>query len=272
MWIALSNGDAMTVAVAPRDVPACDAAYVGVFDCAERNLAVAAASEPLPLHLISTADEPGDKAPPAPHSDPIRITYTLALFSDYRRAGVTRTDGKPALQGSIDVRTRDRWSFGARASNIAKHGNLDFSLYGAKTISLGETDLTIGVTGNTYPRDPHGNFVLLQASVARSIGPIDATASIVYAPTQSHLGGEDNFYAVIRARTPIGTALGMPVTLNGSFGRMRGHLADAHSRSDWSLGLVGRVNSIDFGLTYVDNDLGTSRGDPAAVFSITRSF
>jgi uncharacterized protein (TIGR02001 family) len=275
MWTALSNGDAMAIAPdgAPRGVRLCEAAYVDVFDCAERELAVANDYPPL-LHLITTADALDEKAPPAdaPHADPLRVTYTLTLASDYLRGGVSRTDGKPALQGGIDLRTRDRWSFGVRGSNIAKHGNLEIALYGTKTIELGDTDLTIGVTANTYPRDPSGDYLLVQTSVSRVIGPIDATASIIYAPPQSHLDGEDNLYAVLRARTPIGTVLGAPVTLTGSIGRMRGHFADAHSRSDWSLGLVGRVHGIDIGLTCADNDLGGSRGNSTTVFSITRSF
>jgi uncharacterized protein (TIGR02001 family) len=275
MWAALSNGDAMAVDIAPRRTALCDAAYVDVFDCAERDLADARDMLPVPASAhLPAVDDLGAKAPPAsaPNISPLRITYTLTLASDYLRGGVSRTDGKPALQGIIDFRTHDRWSFGARGSNIAKHGNLEIALYGTKTIELGNTDLTFGVTANTYPRDPHGDYLLLQTSASRAIGPFDVTASIIYAPTQDHLDGEDNFYAVVRARTPIGTLLGAPVTLNGSIGRMRGHFADAHSRSDWSLGLVGRVAGVDIGLTYADNDLGDSRGHPRAVFSITHSF
>lgn len=270
MWAALSNGDAMAGEIAPRTTRLCDAAYVDVFDCGERALTVADGDAAL-FHLISDRSEAGEK-PPAQHTDALHITYTLTLLSDYLRGGVSRTDGKPALQGAIDLRTPDRWSFGARSSNIAKHGNLEIALYGTKTIALGQTDLTVGVTANTYPRDPSGDYLIVQTSVARSIGPFDATASIIYAPAQGHLNDEDNFYAVLRARTPIGTVLDAPVTLTGSIGRMRGHFADAHSRSDWSLGLVARVHGIDFGLTYADNDLGDSRGDPTTVFSITRSF
>ena len=223
-----------------------------------------------PIAYIDTSGKASAEPPPesrAPH-----VTYTLTFVSDYLRGGVSRTDGKPALQGAIDVRTHDRWSFGARASNIAKHGNLEIALYGSKTIALGDTDLTLGVTASTFPRDPSGNFVLVQASAARAIGPIDATASIIYAPPQSHLDGEDNLYGTLRARTPIGTILGAPITLTGSIGRMHGHFADAHSRSDWSLGFVARVHGVDVGLTYVDNDLGSARGDPTAVLSLTHSF
>jgi uncharacterized protein (TIGR02001 family) len=275
MWTALSNGDATAVAPdgARRGVRLCEAAYIDVFDCAERDLAVGGDAT-VEMQPITAREDVPEKPLPAPRplADAAHVTYTLALVSDYRRGGVSRTDGKPALQGGVDVRLPDRWNFGARSSNIAKHGMLEIALYGAKSITIGETDLSIGVTAITYPRDPSANYIFVQTSISRALGPVDATALIIYAPKQDHLDNEDNLYAVMRARTPIGAVLGVPVTLNGSIGRMRGHFADAHSRSDWSLGLVGRTGGFDIGITYVDNDLGNSDGDPAAVFSITRSF
>ena len=277
MWTGLPNGAACAIAPAEvrRDQLLREAAYIEVFDCAERDLAASsdglAPAQTQPLAAIGV-DIPEKPAPAREREDATRIGYTITLLSDYRRGGTSRTDGKPALQGGVDVRLPGRWNFGARGSNVARHGNVEIALYGAKSIEVGETDLSIGATAITFPRDPSGNWVFVQTSVSRPIGPIDATVSILYAPKQANLDDEDNFYAVARARTPIGTLLGAPVTLNGSIGRMRGHFADAHSRSDWSLGLVARFDAVDIGITYVDNDLGDSRGHPSAVFSITRSF
>jgi uncharacterized protein (TIGR02001 family) len=273
MWTALSNGDAMAIAPdgARRGVRLCEAAYIDVFDCAERELA-AAPERPSDFTLIAAPSEELGPKPAPPPTDPVRVTYTLSLLSDYRRGGTSRTDGKPALQGGIDVRLPDRWNFGARGSNIAKHGNLEFALYGAKSFELGETELTFGATAIVFPRDPGAEYVFVQTSASRPIGPIDATVSIIYWPRQAHLDGEDGLYAVARARTPIGAVLGVPITLGASIGRMRGHFADARSRSDWSVSLTGRFEAVDIGITYVDNDLGDSRGHSAAVFSITHSF
>ena len=277
MWTGLPNGAATAAAPdgARRDRLLCEAAYVDVFDCAERDLAASgdwlAAQEIQPL--AATGVEAPEKPPAAPtHEEARRITYTIALLSDYRRGGVSRTDGEPALQAGVDVRLPQQWNFGARGSNVAKHGNLEIALYGARSVEIGGADLSIGATAITYPHDPSGNYIFIQTSASRALGPFDATISMIYAPKQANLDGEDNFYAVVRARTPIGTVLGAPVTLNGSLGRMRGHFADARSRSDWSLGLVGRLDAFDIGITYVDSDLGGRRGRPATVFSITRSF
>ncbi len=272
MWTALSDGDAL--AITPnelrRGARPCDVAFLDVFDCAERDLADNG-DWLLPIADVANAavEKPSYEPPPA---NAARVTYTITLLSDYMRAGTSRTDGKPALQGGVDVRMRDGWNLGARGSNVAKHGNVEFAFYGSKSFALGDADLSLGATLITYPRDPNGNFVLLQSSVSRAIGPIDATASILYAPPQANLDDEDNVYAVVRARTPVGTLLGAPVTLSASVGRMRGHFADARSRSDWSLGLTGDFEAFDIAITYIDNDLGDRRGDPTTVFSITRSF
>lgn len=273
MWTALSNGDTMAVAPdgARRGVRLCEVAYIDVFDCAERELA-ATPERPSQFTLIAApSEELVPKAAPPP-TNRAHVTHTLSLLSDYRRGGTSRTDGKPALQGGIDVRLPDRWNFGARGSNIAKHGNLEFALFGAKSFEFGETELTLGATAIVFPRDPGAEYAFVQTSVSRPIGPIDATVSIIYWPRQAHLDDEDGLYAAVRARTPIGSVLDVPITLGASIGRMRGHFADARSRSDWSLSLTGRVDAVDVGITYVDNDLGDSRGDPATVFSITRSF
>lgn len=277
MWTGLPNGAAAAVAPfdARRDQLLGAAAYVEVFDCAEPDLAASSdgPAGPQAAPLAATGVEFVEKPSlPATHEDATHITYTITLLSDYRRGGVSRTDEKPALQGGVDVRLPQQWNFGARGSNIAKHGNLEIALYGAKSVEIGGTDLSIGATAITFPNDPSGNYIFIQTSASRAMGPLDATFSIIYAPKQANLDQEDNFYAVLRARTPVGSVFGAPVTLTASLGRMRGHFADARSRSDWSLGLVGRFDAFDIGITYVDNDLGDSRGHPSAVFSITRSF
>ena len=210
--------------------------------------------------------------PPRQEGGGAHVTYSIGLVSDYRRAGVSRSDGKPALQGSIDVRLPEQWDIGVRGASIARRGNVELTLYGAKTLEVGATDLSIGATFITFPRDKKADYAMFQANASRSIGPIDATIAVLYAPKQGNIDNEDNLYLVARARTPLGKILGAPVTLGANIGRMHGHFADAHSRSDWSLSLAANVGGLDLGLSYVDNDLGDSRGDPAAVISVTRSF
>src|SRR5689334_8538216 len=99
MWTALSYGDALAITPSElrRGVRACDVAFVDVFDCAARDLADNGAL----LTPISASPASQKSPPPPPREDATRVTYTVTFLSDYMRAGTSRTDGKPALQGAI---------------------------------------------------------------------------------------------------------------------------------------------------------------------------
>jgi uncharacterized protein (TIGR02001 family) len=276
MWMAPL--EAGLVITAPRGLGgedlACAQGPIQVLDCPSSDPIDLRAHDPACARAPQADEVKNDASTPPPHSqaDPSRVTFNLALVSDYRRAGVTKSAGRPAVQGGFDIGLPSHWSAGARASTIAEHGNVEVVLFGAKSFELGDAELSIGGSILTYPHAPRSDYAFLQASVSRAIGPIDATLAISYAPPQGNLDDRDNFYIVTRARTPIGSVFGLPLTLGASIGRMRGRFAMARTRSDWSLGLSTRIYGVDVGLTYVDNDLHTSRGDPAAVLSLAHTF
>lgn len=199
---------------------------------------------------------------------------SVALVSDYRRAGTTKSGHKPAIQGHLALDAPGGWSAGVRASTTDpnKDADLDLSLYVSKSIALGETDVSFGAVALVFPGAEDSNFGLVQASVAHSIGPIDATLSVNYAWEQANLDHEDSIYVGLRARTLIGRLAGAPITVSGSVGRSDGRLAIEDTRMDWSLGVVADLHGVDVGLTYVDTDIDDERGDPGLVFSIACSF
>jgi uncharacterized protein (TIGR02001 family) len=259
---------------------ACVQGAIEVIDCASLGGADLQTETATPAREWRLADAANDAtikaqslAPSAPRSERAEhASFNIALVSDYRRAGVTKSANGPALQVGFDLALPGRWSAGARTSTIAEHGNAEVILYGAKSIEVGETELSLGASMLVYPRAARSDYAFVQASASRAIGPIDATLAVNYAPQQGNLDDRDNLYIVARARTPIGEVLGLPVTLGASVGRMRGRFAMAHVRSDWSLGLASRIRGVDVGLTYVDNDLHTSRGDPTVVLSLAHTF
>jgi uncharacterized protein (TIGR02001 family) len=277
MWMApLEAGLVMT---SPRGLGgedlACAQGPIQVVDCPWAEPVDLRAQQPACVRAPQAEEVKHDVAAPAraySEADPSRVSFNLALVSDYRRAGVTKSAGRPAVQGGLDIAMPSHWSAGARASTIAEHGNVEVLLYGAKSIEVGDAELSFGGSILTYPHAPRSDYAFLQASASRAIGPVDATLAISYAPPQGNLDDRDNFYIVTRARTPIGSVFGLPLTLGASIGRMRGRFAMARTRSDWSLGLSSRISGIDVGLTYVDNDLHTSRGDAAAVLSLAHTF
>lgn len=279
MWTAPPQ--AGLVIAAPRGAGAedfaCVQTLVEVVDCTWSSPFGLHAGEPAQTdrwQVVRTVSEAPIAVQHVAQSDSTTtpISFSVAVVSDYRRGGVSKSGGAPALQGGVDVRLPARWNVGVRASTIAEHGNVEVILYGAKSIEVGETELSLGASMLAYPRNARSDYGFLQASASRAIGPVDATLAVNYAPRQGNLDDRDNLYIVARARTPIGSVFGLPLTLGASVGRMRGRFAMAHVRSDWSLGLSSRIHGVDVGVTYVDNDLSTSRGDPTAVLSLAHSF
>ncbi|MES1200476.1 MAG: TorF family putative porin [Pseudomonadota bacterium] len=220
-------------------------------------------------------------AKPEPHTDPKKpapahpqgFSFNVAVVSDYRRAGATRSDHQPAFQLGADF-AAGPWSVGAFASTIAKkrgaHAEVDY--YAARSFSIGNTDLSLGGTYVTYPGGQHTDYAYAQASVSRVIGPVDTTLAVVYGPPQANLDHEHGLYVGARARTPIGRIGDIPLTLGASIGRASGGFTFVPTKVDWSLSLTADVHGLDVGVSYVDTDTRDRRGSPAAVFSVRRRF
>jgi uncharacterized protein (TIGR02001 family) len=221
-------------------------------------------TSPVAGHAAKPSDAAGQRT--------IDISFDLAVVSDYRRAGVTRSGG-PAVQGAIDLEFANGWSAGVFASTTdSKHQNFEIAFYGAKEFAFGDTELTIGATAIVDVDRQRLDFGIAQTSISHPIGPFDVTLGVNYVWEQSHLDDEDNLYLVARAKSPIGAAFGAPLTLGVSTGRMEGRLASADVRMDWSVSLTADVDGTDIALSYVDNDLDDERGDAGFVISITRTF
>jgi uncharacterized protein (TIGR02001 family) len=206
---------------------------------------------------------------------PFQVTAELALVSDYRRGGVTRSDNYPALQGRIDIKHHSGWSAGAFASSI--HGrrgsNAELDLYGAKRIDFGDTRLSLGATAIVFFGGDADPFAIAQASVSHPIGPIDATLQVNYAPPQEALDDEYGLSVSLRARTPLGRIAGVPLTGAASIGRSEGEFAmGGEVKLDWSVGVSTEIAGAEIGLAYVDNDLDGERGEGGLVFSIAHEF
>lgn len=219
---------------------------------------------------LKQAGEP--KPRPLAH---VETSFELALVSDYRRGGVTRSNGAPALQGRLDIRSDSGWSAGVFASSIdsRRGSNLEVALFGARRFEFGRTELSLGASAAFYFGGDAEPVGLVQASVSHPLGPIDATLAVNYAPPQESLDGEHGLAVNLRTRTPLGRVFGAPLTAAVNVGRSEGEFAmGADVKLDWSLGVSTEVAGVEFGLAYVDNDLDDERGEGGLVFSIAHRF
>lgn len=203
------------------------------------------------------------------------VASELTLVSDYRRNGVSQSDDAPALQGRLEVRHESGWSAGAFATSMhARRGsNAMVSLFGSRRLEFGETDVNLGAAALFFfggDADPIG---VAQASIAHPIGPVDATLAVSYAPPQDSINNQHGLTLNLRGRTPLGRLNGAPLTGAASVGWSEGEFAmGAGTKLDWSVGVTAEIEGAEFGLAYVDNDLGDHRGEAGVVFSITRRF
>ncbi|QGZ95305.1 TorF family putative porin [Terricaulis silvestris] len=223
----------------------------------------------------STSPVAGHTAKPASAAEErtIDVSFDLAFVSDYRRAGVSRSDGNAAVQGAVDLEFGDGWSAGVSSSTTdSKHANFEIAFYGAKEFDFGDTELTIGALAIVDVDRQRLDFGVAQASIAHPIGPFDVTLAVNYAWEQSHLDDQDNLYVAVRGKSLIGRAFGAPLTLGVSAGRMEGRMAMADVRLDWSASLTADVDGTDIALSYVNNDLDGERGEAAWIVSIARTF
>lgn len=227
------------------------------------------------ISACAAAPKQAGEDKPAQRAPHVRVVSELTVVSDYRRNGVTQSDHNPALQGRVDVRHDSGWGVGAFATSM--HGrrgsNAQVSLYGSRRFEFGETDVNLGAAAIIFIGGDADPFGVVQASVARPLGPIDATLSVNYAPPQDAIDDQHGLNVGLRARTPLGRLNGVALTGGASVGWSEAEFAmGAGTKLDWSVGVTAEIEGAEFGLAYVDNDLDDHRGEAGLVVSITRRF
>jgi uncharacterized protein (TIGR02001 family) len=206
-------------------------------------------------------------APPAAAEDGksgVTLSGGATIVSDYRFRGISQTDRKPALQGSLSLQHESGLYVSAWGSSIddyvAAGSDQEIDLIAGYRRSFGGTTIDAGILYYYYPGGAGGantDFAEPFVSVSQAIGPLTAKASAAYAPSQSALtigsGKEDNLYLAgdLSAAVPA-----TPLTLTAHLGRSFGpsYLTIGDEYSDWSLGASLAWKGLALGLSYVDTD------------------
>ena len=191
------------------------------------------------------------RAEAEPEAPAVEVSYNLALVSDYRFRGLSLTNRDPAVQGGIDAAFSSGFFVGAWASNIADYGGskLEVDLYGGYGGSVGGFDYSASVLGYLYPGGDRVNYVELQSTVSRALGPVTVTVTLAYTPDQWNTT-RDNFYAGVGADIAIGA---LPLTASFAVGRENGSYDE---KWDWSAGLTYKLDLLEISASYVDSNYG----------------
>ncbi|MFM9977763.1 MAG: TorF family putative porin [Sphingomonadaceae bacterium] len=227
----------------------------------------------------------------AQESDPplaITINGTATLVSDYRFRGISQTDKKFAVQGSLTITHESGlyasvWgssvdSYVTAASDLYAGGNgtsccvarqeIDLIVGFKKT--LGSATVDVGVLYYVYPKTKapgdatSSDFIEPYVAISGTVGPLSAKATVNYAPKQKALAldqigpKQDNVYVAGDFSVAIpNTPVSLTAHIGHSFGpswlsTTDGGLKDEYT--DWALGASVTFKALTLGVQYVDTD------------------
>jgi uncharacterized protein (TIGR02001 family) len=210
------------------------------------------------------------------------FSATVTAVSDYRYRGVSRSDERPAIQGSIDWSNPYGLYLGFGASNVdfdeAAHGYLELAAYGGYKWSVSGVNVNTGFNYFDYPGEATGeHYEYLEGKVIldHDFGVADMNLGIRISPNYYDNTGLSE-YPSIGFVAPIART---GVFFTGSYGHLwvekRPQTPDY---SDWSVGFAYKWQGFDFAARYVDNSITSGRCpqssscDATGVFSISRTF
>jgi uncharacterized protein (TIGR02001 family) len=220
--------------------------------------AIAAASMTAPAFAQDAEEEA---------SDPITVSGSVAVVTDYRFRGISQTDKNFAVQGSVTVAHESGVYVGVWGSSvddyIAAGSDQEIDLIAGFKKGFGGTTLDVGAIYYYYPGSSqilpgyNSDFLEVYGSVTQAFGPVSAKLGVAYAPKSGALdygfGKEDNFYANLGLSAAIpDTGIGLSAGIGRTF--TRSFLSGGIKYTDWSAGASYTTGPVTLGVTYVDTD------------------
>jgi uncharacterized protein (TIGR02001 family) len=186
----------------------------------------------------------------------LTVSGDVILLSDYRYRGISRSRGRPALQGDVTL-SKSGFYAGAKATSLRREpllGEAEVDFYAGWGKQLrGGTSLDSGILYYAFPGAPAGSgYFEPYASISHQIGPLEATAGAKYAWAQRPILDRRSLYLFAQAEAGVPAT---PVTLTAEVARQQGGMAGSY----WTWSLGGRYVRGPFsaGLRFVDTDLST---------------
>ena len=235
------------------------------------------AASALPLSAAAQIDAGGSLA----------LSGGIDVVTDYRFRGVSRSDGKVAVQPSLIVDHDSGLYAGLLGSTLPdspRLGQFELGLTGGFSTEIASgTRAGARLTYYTYPggRDWAGpsDYADIGGTLSYDIGPLSARALVAYAPRQKALGRDDNLYLNLGLSSGVPNT---PVTLFANLGHTDGALGAVAADGDymdWSLGARYAADAFTFKVEYIDTDVRKTGVkaldrlyDPTVVFTLGVAF
>ncbi len=213
----------------------------------------------LATFMAGAAQAQGPTDPPKA----VTVTGGATLVSDYRFRGISQTDKRFAIQGTVTAQHSSGFYgtvWGSSIDDYVYNGaDAEIDLSAGYRGTTNGTTFDVGVLYYSYPGSGgiDSDFFEPYASVSHTLGPVTGKASAAYAPKQSALsignGRQDNLYLAgdLSAGVP-----GTPISITAHLGRTFGpsYLSIGRAYTDWGLGATYATSGLTFGVAYVDTD------------------
>ena len=215
------------------------------------------------LALTATPALAQDLTAPPP---PVSVSAGATVVSDYRFRGISRSDRRPAVQGSVTVRHDSGFYASVWASSVsgyvANGADAEIDLVAGYRRTFGGTTFDGGATYYVFPGSNGANtdYVEPFVSIAHTLGPVTAKLGAAYAPHQHALAigrighaREDSLYLSGDLDAGIPTT---PVSVTAHIGHDIGpsRFTIGNTTTDWSLGASYSWRALTFGASYVDTN------------------
>lgn len=193
-------------------------------------------------------------------ASPLDLSANVNLVSDYRFRGVSLNQERIALQGGFDASYAFNDTIGVYAGLWAStlkeatgYGSTELDVYGGFQGSIQSVGYKLGIVGYLYPDASSVDYYELNAQLDKTIGPVEASFGIFYAPSQINYGDEDGVYVYGILSTAIP---GTPLVAKALLGYEDNAYFD--DKVDWSLGVSYTYKQFTLGVSYID----TNRSSP----------
>lgn len=192
------------------------------------------------------------------------VTAGVTVTSDYRFRGISQSNKRPAVQGTVGVTHESGLYAGVWSSSISDYvasaSPAEVDIYAGYKHTSGDTTFDVGLLYYAYP-DSDGattNFFEPYANVTHTFGPATAKLGTNFAWKQDGLstgaGKEGSLYVY----GEIGvTATGkLPISLTGHVGRSfeKNYITFGTKYWDWNLTAAYTTGPATFSLGYVDTN------------------
>lgn len=195
------------------------------------------------------------------------VSAELGMVSDYRFRGLSLSDERPAVQGSVTIEHGgglygEVWASSIREEDFGADVELDVTA--GYAVDVSETlSLDLSATGYIYPGEADSNYVEGAAVLEFALDAISTRIGLSFVPGQRGTRDEQgqahrNFYMFAGASYELP---GLPLTLSAQLGRERGYFDEAQngSKLDWSLGGELKLDRFRLGLAYSGSDAARDR-------------